>query len=93
MEMNMKTIFQVRVRRDGKVTIPKELRDRAGIQVGSRLILHDVDKGVVIISLTHSRSSELADQLAKEWRESGITLEVMLATLRQVRKKKHTSIQ
>ena len=35
----MKTVFEVRVRRDGQITLPKELRDRMGTE--SMLTLQD----------------------------------------------------
>ena len=87
----MKTIFQVRVQRNGRITLPKELRDSADIEAGSRLTLHDLGNGVVIMSHTSSRLTKVADQLAQEWREAGESLDSMLATLRQVRKKRSAS--
>jgi len=86
----MKTIFQVRIRRNGQITLPKELRDRSLIESGTSLTLHDLGSGVLVMSRTHSRVSKIADQLAQEWREAGESLESMLATLRQVRKEHHT---
>lgn len=87
----MKTIFQVRVRRDGRITLPKELCDHIQIKSGTELTLHDLGDGVIVISQSHSRLSQVANQLAQEWQEEGITLESMLSTLRKVRKENHTS--
>lgn len=82
----MKTLFEVRVRRNGQITLPKELRDRASIKTGTTLTLHDLGNGVLLLSALPSRVSEIADRLAQQWRESGVSLEDMLAELRQVRK-------
>jgi AbrB family looped-hinge helix DNA binding protein len=82
----MKMTFQVRIRRNGQITLPKELRDRSLIESGTMLTLHDLGNGAIVMSRTQSRADKIADQLAQEWREAGETLESMLATLRQVRK-------
>ena len=86
----MKTIFQVRVRRDGRLALPKELRDRSMIESGTMLTLHDLGAGVIVMSRTQSRTDQIADRLAQKWRDAGETLESMLATLRQVRKERNT---
>ena len=84
----MKTTFQVRVRRDGRLTLPRELRDRVPFKSGATLTLYDLGNGVVVISSTRPRFSAIADKLAREWREAGLSLDSMLATLRQVRKER-----
>lgn len=82
----MKTVFSVRLRRDGGITLPKELRDRASITTGTTLTLHNLGDGVFLLSRAPSRVSEIADRMAQQWREAGLSLEDMLAELRQVRK-------
>lgn len=82
----MKTVFEVRVRRNGQITLPKALRDHASIKTGTTLILHDRGNGVFLLSAASSRIDEIADRLAQQWRESGLSLEDMLAELRQLRK-------
>lgn len=81
----MKTVFQVHLRRDGRITLPKELRDRASIKAGTTLTLHDLGNGVLLLNSARSRVSEIADKLAEQWREAGVSFEDMLAELRQVR--------
>ncbi len=82
--MNNNT-FQVQVVRRGIITLPKELRDHNNIEEGDTLILIDLGDGVVVISPKRSRVDEIADKLAKEWQDSGESLESMLSTLREVR--------
>ncbi len=81
----MTNIFQIRVVRRGVITLPKELRDHNHIEEGDTLTLIDLGDGVVVMSPHRSRVDAIADKLASEWRESGETLESMLAALREAR--------
>ena len=81
----MNNTFQVQVVRRGIITLPKELRDSNNIEEGDMLTLIDLGDGVVVMSPQRSRVDEIANKLAKEWQDSGETLESMLTTLREVR--------
>lgn len=81
----MNYTFQVQVVRRGIITLPKELRDNNNIEEGDMLTLIDLGDGVVVMSPQRSRVDEIANKLAKEWQDSGETLESMLTTLREVR--------
>ena len=81
----MNNTFKVQVVRRGLITLPKELRDQSHINEGDILTLIDLGDGVVVMSPRRSRVDGIADKLAKEWQDSGETLESMLETLREVR--------
>lgn len=81
----MKNTFQVQVVRRGIITLPKELRDHNNIEEGDMLTLIDLGDGVVVMSPQRSRVDEIANKLAKEWQDSGESLESILSTLRGVR--------
>ena len=81
----MNNTFQVQVVRRGIITLPKELREHNNIEEGDTLTLIDLGDGVVVMSLQRSRVDEIANKLAKEWQDSGESLESMLSTLREVR--------
>jgi AbrB family looped-hinge helix DNA binding protein len=81
----MNTTFRVQVVRRGVITLPKELREQSHINEGDTLTLIDLGDGVVVMSPRRSRVDEIADKLAKEWQDSGETLESMLTALREVR--------
>ena len=81
----MDNTFQIQVVRRGVITLPKELREQNQINEGDTLILIDLGNGIFVLSPRRSRVDEIADKLAKEWQESGETLESMLETLREVR--------
>jgi AbrB family looped-hinge helix DNA binding protein len=81
----MNNTFQVQVVRRGIITLPKELREHNNIEEGDMLTLIDLGDGVFVVSPKRSRVDEIADKLAKEWQDSGETLESMLSTLREVR--------
>ena len=81
----MNNTFQVQVVRRGVITLPKVLRQQNQINEGDTLTLIDLGDGVFVLSPRRSLVDEIADKLAEEWKESGETLESMLATLREVR--------
>ena len=81
----MNNTFQVQVVRRGIITLPKELREHNKIEEGDTLTLIDLGDGVVVMSPQRSRVDEIANKLAKEWQDSGESLESMLSTLREVR--------
>jgi len=81
----MNNTFQVQVVRRGIITLPKELREHNQIEEGDMLTLIDLGDGVVVMSPQRSRVDEIANKLAKEWQDSGESLETMLSTLREVR--------
>ena len=86
----MNKVFQVQVVRRGIITLPKELRESNNIEEGDMMNLIDLGDGVVVMSPQRSRVDEIADKLAKEWEDSGESLESMLTTLREVRAKYDT---
>lgn len=81
----MNNTFQVQVVRRGIITLPKDLRDHNNIEEGDMLTLIDLGDGVVVMSPQRSRVDEIANKLAKEWQDSGESLESMLTILREVR--------
>ena len=85
----MKTSYQVQVGRRGVITFPKELRDQNNISDGEILTLIELSKDVFVISRRRSQVDEVANKLAREWQDSGESLESMLTTLREVRAEYH----
>ena len=81
----MNTTFQVQVVRRGVITLPKQVREANSIHEGDMLTMIDLGEGVFILSPRRSRVDKIADSLARQWRNSGETLETMLNTLHQVR--------
>jgi AbrB family looped-hinge helix DNA binding protein len=81
----MNKTFTVQVVQRGLITIPRELRDQNQIREGDVLTLIDLGDGIFVVSPRRSKVDEIADKLAKEWQDSGETLESMLTTLREVR--------
>lgn len=86
----MSDVFQVQVVRRGIITLPKELRENNNIEEGDMMNIIDLGEGVFVVSRQRSRVDEIANKLAKEWKDSGESLESMLTTLREVRAKYDT---
>ena len=49
------------------------------------LTLIELGEGVIVMSPQRSRVDKIADKLAREWKNSGESLESMLTALREVR--------
>ncbi|MDY6846579.1 MAG: AbrB/MazE/SpoVT family DNA-binding domain-containing protein [Chloroflexota bacterium] len=81
----MNNIYHIQVGRRGVVTFPKELRDERAIADGDMLTLFEVAENVFVISKQRTRFDGVAEKLAKEWQDSGESLDSMLSTLRDVR--------
>ena len=81
----MKSTYRVKVGRRGVITFPKELRDQNNIVDGEILNLIELSENVFVLSRRRSQVDEVANKLAQEWQDSGVSLESMLTTLREVR--------
>lgn len=81
----MKNTIQVQVVRRGMLTLPKELRNHNNIEEGDMLTFIDLGGGVILMRPQRSRVDEIANKLAREWQDSGQSLESMLSTLHEVR--------
>ncbi len=81
----MNNTFSVQVVQRGLITLPRELREQNRIREGDTLTLIDLGDGLFVVSQQRSQVDLIADKLAKEWQDSGETLESMLQTLREVR--------
>ena len=80
----MGTTYQIQVGRRGVITFPKELRDQKDIAEGEILNLIELSDDVFVVSRRRSKIDDVANQLAREWQDSGASLESMLKTLREV---------
>ena len=81
----MKSTFQAKVTNIGAITIPRKLMEKYSVGEEAMLALTDLGNGVVVLRLRKPEVNEIADDLSKQWQASGISLETMLETLREVR--------
>lgn len=81
----MKNIFSVQVTRGGRITLPQALRERNGWVEGTMLIMINQGDGFMLLGSQPSQVDKVADALARQWQEAGLSLESMLETLREVR--------
>jgi len=78
------SIFQLRVTKQGRITLPKNLRDANRIQDGDILTFVDLG-GAFLLTPRVLQMDKIADKLAQEWRTQGKSQESMLQTLQEVR--------
>lgn len=72
----------------GQVTIPKSIRDQLNLKEGDKVAFIEDENGNFIITKASTIAfNHLADKIAREVEEKGITEEELLETLKEVRKK------
>ncbi len=80
----MKSALQIRKR--GEVTIPSELREKYNIQEGDTYHLVDID-GIFVLAPMVPMLPELAREIERFRRESGVSLENLIQVLRAERER------
>ena len=76
----------VRVRQRGVLTLPASLREKYGIRPGDTFRLVDLD-GIFVLTPMVPMVPELAREIERMRREAGLTIEELLAGLREQRKR------
>ena len=76
----------VRVRQRGVLTLPASLREKYGIRPGDTFRLVDLD-GIFVLTPMVPMVPELAREIERMRQEAGLTLEELLAGLREQRKR------
>lgn len=76
----------VRVRQRGTLTLPASLREKYGIEVGDTFRLVDLD-GVFVLTPMVPMVAELAREIERLRQEAGLSVEELLASLREQRKR------
>ena len=74
----------VQVRQRGTVTLPADLREKYGIQPGDTFRLVDLD-GIFVLTPMVTMVPELAREIERARREAGLSVEELIATLREQR--------
>lgn len=74
----------VRVQERGQVTIPKEVRERLGLEKGDLVIFVETEGGVVIKPAEIVMSSAL-DEIGRALKERGMRIEDLMERGREIR--------
>ncbi len=74
----------VRVQERGQVTIPKEIREKLGLEKGDLVTFLETEEGVVIKPAEIVMSSAL-DEIGKALRERGMSIEDLMKRGREIR--------
>jgi len=75
----------IEVARRGQITIPKEIRDRLGIEEGQKYGLRVLEGGVLILTPRSGRATLALSQLRNTLINQGASLDEMLEELRRLR--------
>ena len=67
------------------MTLPKELRDANDIRDGDTILLVDAGDGVIIMKHQTSQVDRIANKIAADFRNNGITLEDALEEIKRIR--------
>lgn len=79
----------IQIRQRGTLTLPAELRDKYGIRPGDTFRLIDLD-GILVLTPMVSMVPELAREIERARVEAGLSLEELLAGLREQRERYDT---
>lgn len=79
----------IQIRQRGTLTLPAELRDKYGIRPGDTFRLIDLD-GILVLTPMVSMIPELAREIERARVEAGLSLEELLAGLREQRERYDT---
>jgi AbrB family looped-hinge helix DNA binding protein len=75
----------VQIRRKGVITLPKELRNRYGLDEGDVFTLEDLGDGSFLLIPRASPVARLGDRVAKVMQQEGVSPEEVLKTLEEER--------
>jgi AbrB family looped-hinge helix DNA binding protein len=78
----------VQVRQRGTLTLPAELREKYGIKPGDTFRLVDLD-GIFVLTPMVAMVPELAREIERARVEAGLSIEELLANLREQRERYH----
>ena len=78
----------VQIRQRGTLTLPAELREKYGIQSGDTFRIIDFD-GTLVLTPMVAMVPELAREIERMRLESGLSIEELLASLREQRARYH----
>jgi AbrB family looped-hinge helix DNA binding protein len=79
----------VQVRQRGTLTLPAELREKYGIEPGDTFRLVDLD-GIFVLTPMVAMVPELAREIERARVEADLSIEELLANLREQRERYHT---
>jgi bifunctional DNA-binding transcriptional regulator/antitoxin component of YhaV-PrlF toxin-antitoxin module len=77
----------IQVRQQGELILPAELLDKYGIRSGDTFRLVDLD-GVIVLTPMAPSVSELAREIERMREKAGLSIEELLASLREQRERR-----
>ena len=75
----------LRIRSKGSIALPASLRKKYKLEEGAIVTIIDLSEGIILLKPMVSQVNELANQIAKKFREESITLADLLQALDEER--------
>jgi len=73
----------VQIRRKGVITLPKEVRDRYGLNEGDVLTLEELGDGSFLLIPRVSQVARLGDRVAEILEDEGVSIQEVLSVLEE----------
>lgn len=83
----MSDTTSIQLRKRGTLTLPKALREKHNLKEGDSLHLVDLGGGAFVLTPTNPRIPELTGALERIREDEGVSMEDMLAGLREERRR------
>lgn len=77
----------VQIRRKGVITLPKEVRDRYGLNEGDVLTLEELGDGSFLLIPRVSQVARLGDRVAEILEDEGVSIQEVLSVLEEERER------
>ena len=79
-------MWQAQVKRRGRITLPKELRDSHNIEDGDLILFAEAGAGAIIMQHKKSNVDRIADGIAQELRKEDVTPKDIRKEIEKIRK-------
>ena len=78
-------LSKTKIQKRGTVTIPAQLRQKWGLEVGSEVVFEDTEAGILIRRASEAEILQAIELVGQELKKRGVTFEELMERGEQVR--------